>query len=62
MAQIAYEHVKDRPHRLWLGILLDLRRQCLRAGMEAPPTPARLLELADRQAEFNRRNRYAWRW
>jgi hypothetical protein len=56
-AVIAHEHVKDRPHRLWLGILLDLRRQAVRAGYEDAPPPNRLLELCDRIAAQQRRKR-----
>jgi hypothetical protein len=59
-AVIAHEHVKDRPHKFWLGILLDFRRQTERAGYEDPPTPARLLELCDRVATVRRRNHAAW--
>jgi hypothetical protein len=61
-AVVAHEHVKDRPHTLWLALLLDLRREALRAGIEDPPTPARLLVLCDRVATVRRRNHSAWRW
>ncbi len=62
-AAVAYEHVKAHRHEVWLGMLVDFRRSVIRfTEIEDVPTPARLLELTDRQAQFNRRNRYAFRW
>jgi hypothetical protein len=61
-SRVAFLHCQPLPHDRWLYMCLELTRCGRRAGLEQVPAPARLHALVQRQAQVNRRNRYAWRW